>query len=71
MVGIILAIIKAVPAIESLFAQVVAIYIASQNAETQSQIINAASLTASANTDEDRYKAADAWNKALSRKKYV
>lgn len=42
-------------------------YCQRQNSETLSQIADAAALAARAETDEERYKAADAWHVALSR----
>lgn len=42
-------------------------YINNQTNETLSQIADAAAMSARAQTDEERYKAAEAWQLALSR----
>lgn len=53
--------------IESFASAVTLWYVQRQKAETLSQISDAASLAARAQTDEDRYAAAKAWQDALSR----
>jgi uncharacterized protein with von Willebrand factor type A (vWA) domain len=62
-----LAFIKAVPVIDSWVRQFIALYIAGQSKETLSRISDAAAMGARALTDEERYKASEAWQKALSR----
>lgn len=62
-----LAIIQAVPILESWFAQIVAAWISSQNQATQSMIIDAAAAGAHAVTQADRQQAAQLWQKALQR----
>lgn len=52
--------------IESLFAQIAIWYCQSAQADTLQAISDAAALGAHAQTTEDRYAAALAWQKALS-----
>lgn len=70
MIMTILSALAAIPSIlgyvESFCSQVITWYIQRQTNETLSQIADAASLGAHAKTDEDRYAAAAAWQKALS-----
>ena len=70
-IGAILSALAAIPSIfgyvESFCQAVVQWYVARQNAETLGMISDAAALAARAETDEDRYKAADAWAAALKR----
>lgn len=42
-------------------------YVSRQNNETLSEIADAAAMAARATTDDERYKAAEAWQKALQR----
>lgn len=70
---IFLAILNAISAIpkiagyvEQFAAAVVGWYVSRQKAATLSAIADAAALSAHAQTDEDRYNAAAAWQKALS-----
>lgn len=42
-----------------------------QTSETLSQIADAAALASRAQSDEDRYKAAEAWRVALSRDRFI
>ena len=53
--------------IESLAAAITQWYVARQTAQTLSMISDAAALAAKAQTTEDRYAAAQAWQAALSR----
>ena len=66
-----LSALAAVPGIlkylESFASAVTLWHIQRQNNETLSKIADAAAFTARAKTDEDRYKAAEAWQAALSR----
>lgn len=63
-----LANIKAIAGYCEEFAGALALwYIQRQKTETLAQIADAAAMAARAETDEDRYAAAAAWQKALSR----
>ena len=53
--------------VESFAAAVTSWYCQRQTAATLSQIADAAALAAGASTDADRFKAAQAWQTALSR----
>ena len=46
-------------------------YIQKQSQQTLADIADAASLTANAKTDAERFAAADAWAKALSRTRII
>lgn len=46
-------------------------YVNRANEETARRIVDAASLSARAKTQEERHKALDAWRDALSRKRYI
>lgn len=63
--------IAAIPAllgyVQSFAAQVMIWYVQRQNNETLSKIADAAALAARAQTDAERYAAAQAWQSALSR----
>jgi hypothetical protein len=61
------AAIKAIPIIDSWFAQIVAAWMQNQTRITLSEITDAASLAARAETDEQRYIAAEKWRQALSK----
>lgn len=52
-------------------AQVVLWYVGQAKADTISAISDAAALASRASTDEERYQAAEAWRKALSRTRYI
>lgn len=69
-VGTILNALIAIPKIAGYVEQVVAAamawYVARQKAETLAQIADAAAFAARAQTDEDRYQAAEKWRSALS-----
>lgn len=71
MIGSILSALAAIPQIlgyvETFAGAVTAWYIERQKSETLSLIADAAALAARAQTDDDRYKAAEAWRVALSR----
>ena len=58
---------KAVPIIDGWVQQFIAAYIMTQTQDTLSKIQDAAALAARANTDAERFAAADAWAAALSR----
>ena len=55
--------------VEQLCAAVSAWYLSRQRAETYRQIIDAAALSAKAESQDDRYKALEAWRTALSRER--
>lgn len=63
----ILAVIKAIPIVETWFQALVTAYIQAQTMATLSAIADAAALAARATTDDERYQAAIAWRQALSR----
>lgn len=67
----IIAFIKAVPVIESWFQSLIAAYMAAQTSATLSAIADAAALGARAQTDSDRYAAAQKWQEALSRSRQL
>lgn len=71
MVMTILSALAAIPAIlgyvEKFAGAVTLWYLQRQKNETLSQISDAAALAARAVTDDERYAAAEAWQKALSR----
>jgi hypothetical protein len=52
--------------IEQFIAQITAWYVQKQNNATLAQIADACNVSINAKTDEDRYAAAAAWQKALS-----
>jgi hypothetical protein len=56
--------------VESFAAQIALWYIQSQNDATISAIADAAAFAANAQTDEERYAAAEKWREALSRPRY-
>jgi hypothetical protein len=64
----------AIPAImeycKEFAAQIALWYIQSQNDATISAIADAAAFAANAQTDEERYAAAEKWREALSRPRY-
>ena len=62
-----IAVIKAIPALESLFQSLISEYVRGQTASTLSKIADAAALAARATTDEERYAASAAWQLALQR----
>jgi len=66
-IAAIIAIFKAIPVLDSWFRELLASYLSSQATETQTQICDAAAMSARAKTDDDRYKAAAAWQSAMSR----
>jgi hypothetical protein len=70
-IGAVLSALAAIPAIfgyvQSFVAQVMVWYIQNANNQTLSAIADAAALASRAKTDEERYAAAEAWQKALSR----
>lgn len=53
--------------VESAIQGVIVWYVQRQGSETQQAIADAAALGARAQSDADRYAAAEAWQKALSR----
>lgn len=53
--------------VEDLAAAITQWYVARQTSQTLGMIADAAALAARAETDDDRYKAAQAWVDALSR----
>jgi len=65
--GLIVAIIQAIPTVERWFNSLIATYISMQKEETKRQLVDAASLTARASTEEERFNACAAWVNALSR----
>jgi hypothetical protein len=66
-ISAIVGVIKAVPIIDSWFQQIIAFYMSTQTNETLSEIADAAALSAHATSEEERYVAAEAWRKAMSR----
>lgn len=63
-----LASVKALVGYAEEFARgVVAWYVQNATSTTLAEIADAAAMQARAESDEDRYKAAEAWQKALSR----
>ena len=64
------AIPKIVGYVESFASLVTSWYVSRQTASTLSAIADAAALAARAQTDEERFAAAAAWQKALSRDRY-
>ena len=74
-IGAILSALAAIPSIlgyvESFAGAVTLWWVQRQKAETLSAIADAAALASRANTDDDRYKAADAWQKALGRDRFI
>lgn len=75
MISQVLTAIAAIPQImgyvEAFAAAVTNWYVQRQKSETLSKIADAAALAAHAQTDEDRYAAAKAWQDALSRPRYT
>jgi hypothetical protein len=65
------AAIKAIPIVDSWFRQIVAAWMQSQTRATLSDITDAASFAARAETDEQRYIAAEKWRQALSRSRVL
>lgn len=70
-IGTILSALVALPKIgaliESLISSITLWYIQRQTTQTLSQIADAAALASRAQTDDERYQAAQAWQSALSR----
>lgn len=63
----IVALVQAIPIVDSWFRQLIAAWIDKQAQETLSAISDAAALAARATTDDERYAASVAWQKALQR----
>lgn len=63
----IVALIQAIPIVEGWFQQLIAAWMAKQARDTLSAIADAAALAAHATTDDERYQASAAWQKALQR----
>lgn len=57
--------------VELAVSAIVSWYVTKQTTETLSAIADAAAFAARANSDEDRYKAAEMWRAALSRDRYI
>lgn len=53
--------------VEDFAAAITSWYVQRQKSQTLSMIADAAALAARAQTDEERYKATDAWHAALTR----
>lgn len=53
--------------VEQIVSAITAWYVGRQKAETLSKIADAAAFAARAQTDEERYQAAEKWRSALSR----
>lgn len=66
-IGGIVAFFRAIPIMDSWLQQLIAAYVTSCQQKTLSMIVDAAAMAARANTQEERYAAADAWRAALSR----
>lgn len=70
-IGGILSALAAIPKIlgyvESFAAAVTLWFVQRQNNATLAEIADAAAMAVRAETDEDRYKSAEAWQRALSR----
>jgi hypothetical protein len=69
--GGIIAFLKAIPILDGWFQQLLALYITSQDQATQSKLVDAAALGAKAQTDADRFAAAEAWQTALKRTRVI
>lgn len=65
------AAIQAVPIINGWFQQLIAAWMANQNKETMSGIVDAASFAARATNQEERFAASEKWRKALSRSRVI
>lgn len=63
----IVAFVRAVPIIDDWVRMFIAAFVASEKSETLVLIADAAAMGARAKTQEDRYRAAEAWRRALSR----
>ncbi len=59
--------IKAVPIIDGWFQQLMAVWMNGQTNATLANIADAAAFAARAETDEQRYQAAEKWRQALMR----
>lgn len=70
-IAAIVAAIKAIPILDGWFRQIVAAWMQGQEKATMSAIVDAAASAARANTDADRYAAAEKWRLALSRSRVV
>lgn len=66
----IMAILKAIPILNDWVAKFIAFYIDTANAKTKKDFVDAASASVSAKTQEDRFKAAELWQKALKNSRY-
>jgi hypothetical protein len=58
---------KAIPILDNWIQQLIAAYVNACNEKTKAAIVDAAALSLRAKTQEDRFNAAAAWMKALSR----
>jgi hypothetical protein len=67
----VIAVAKAIPLIDSFIRQLFALYMQSYTRETLVEIADAAALGAHAANQAERLAAADAWQKALSRGRFV
>ena len=65
------AAIKAIPIVNSWFEQIVAAWMQGQEKATMSAIVDAAASAARAESDADRYAAAEKWRLALSRSRFI
>ena len=66
----IVALIKAIPIVNDWVVLLIAAYIDTAKASTKSDILDAASASASATSDAERLIALDKWQKALKNKRY-
>lgn len=67
----IVAAIKAIPIINDWFNQLISAYLTMQTSATLSAISDAAALAARSQSDDDRFAASAAWQKALSRDRQI
>lgn len=70
-ISAIVAAIKALPILNDWFAQIVAAWMNAQTKTTMAKIVDAASFAARADSDEQRYIAAEKWRQALSRQRVI
>jgi hypothetical protein len=67
----VIALAKVIPLIDSAIRQLFALYVVSYDRETLIEIADAAALSARAESQDERFKAADAWQKALTRVRHI
>jgi hypothetical protein len=70
-ISAIVATIKAMPILDGWFRQIVAAWMQGQEKATMSAIVDAAASAARAESDADRYAAAEKWRVALSRSRIL